>query len=329
MKILIVNQDTIPVKKYGGTSRIVWYLGKELSKLGHEVIFLVGRNSYCDFAKVIFIDNTKNLIEQIPADIDVVHFNEEPKDIEQLDKPYVITVHGSIRNRSLFNKNSVFISKTHAQRYCSDSFVYNGLDWSDYIPPDFSMERKYFHFLAKASWKVKNVQGAIDVIKNTPNEKLKVLGGHRLNFKMGFRFTLSPRVTFNGMVGGEKKDRLLNGSKGLIFPVKWPEPFGLAIIESLFYGCPVFGTPYGSLPEIVTEDFGYLSNNTRELADALLESNTYNKRHCHEYVVEKFNSKQMAIGYLEKYEQVINNKPLNLTNPQLPVEQPNRFLEWN
>lgn len=328
MKILIVNKDTIPVTKYGGTSRIVWYLGKELSKLGHQVTFLVGKNSYCDFAKIKIIDDTKKLIEQIPKDVDVVHLNTEPQDINELDKPYIITVHGSIRNRSIFNKNSVFISKSHAQRYGADCFVYNGLDWNDYTVPDFSLKRNYFHFLAKASWKVKNVQGAIDVIKKTPGEKLKVLGGYRLNFKMGFRFTLTPRVSFYGMVGGAEKERLLNGSKGLIFPVKWPEPFGLAIIESLYYGCPIFGTPYGSLPEIVTEDFGYLSNNSQELADALLQYNNYDKKLCHEYVVEKFNSKQMALGYLEKYQQVLNKQHLNKSNPQLLVEQPNRFLEW-
>ena len=46
---------------------------------------------------------------------------------------------------------------------------------------------------------------------------------------------------------------LLNASRGLIFPVRWHEPFGLAVIESLYFGCPVFATPYGALPELVQE----------------------------------------------------------------------------
>ena len=53
------------------------------------------------------------------------------------------------------------------------------------------------------------------------------------------------------MVGGTNKTKLLNQSKGLLFPVRWHEPFGLAILESLHYGCPVFGTPRGSCLKLV------------------------------------------------------------------------------
>ena len=134
--------------------------------------------------------------------------------------------------------------------------MHNGLDWNDYSTPELMKSRNYFHFLGNAAWRVKNVSGAINVIKKTKTQRLKVLGGVRFNFKMGMRFTFSTKVGFEGMVGGQTKFDLLNGSKGLIFPVKWHEPFGLAIIESLYFGCPVFGTPYGSLPELVTSDFG-------------------------------------------------------------------------
>jgi hypothetical protein len=58
------------------------------------------------------------------------------------------------------------------------------------------MQRDYSHFLGKAAWRVKNVQGAIDVIKRTRTEKLIVMGGSRLNFKMGFRLTLSSGIRF-------------------------------------------------------------------------------------------------------------------------------------
>ena len=55
----------------------------------------------------------------------------------------------------------------------------------------------------------------------------------------------------------------------MIFPVRWHEPFGLAIVESLYFGCPVFGTPYGSLPEIVAPDVGVLSARASDLAEAV------------------------------------------------------------
>ena len=89
------------------------------------------------------------------------------------------------------------------------------------------------------------MKGAIRIAKNIPHAHLDVLGGYRLNLKMGFRFTLSPRIHFHGMVDNVEKQQIIQQSKGLIFPILWDEPFGLCLIESLYYGSPVFGTPEG------------------------------------------------------------------------------------
>ncbi|MEO6189198.1 MAG: glycosyltransferase [Saprospiraceae bacterium] len=328
MRILIVNTGRIPAYLYGGTERVIWGLGKELTKLGHEVTFLVKKESYCEFASVIFIDESKFIIDQINNNFDVVHFNFTPENIESFRLPYIITMHGNSNNLEELNKNTVFVSKNHAERYNSFSYVHNGLDWSEYSPPNFNVKRNYFHFLGNAAWRVKNVVGAIDIIKESKSEKLMVLGGVRFNIKMGIRFTFSPRVSFVGMVGGTRKYDLLNGSKGLIFPVRWHEPFGLAIIESLYYGCPIFGTPYGSLPELVIDEVGYLSNKKDELKEAILNSNIFSQKKCHEYANEEFNSKKMAIEYLKKYEKVISLENLNSIPPQLQKLQEHKFLEW-
>lgn len=328
MRILIVKVGVIPVQLYGGTERVIWALGKELVKLGHDVTFLVKRGSYSDFASVIHIDENKPILEQITNDYDVIHFNFKIKGVEKLNIPYIITIHGNFNNLNELDNNTVFVSKNHALRYNSDSYVYNGLDWSEYSFPTLKNKRNYFHFLGNAAWRVKNVSGAIHVIKKTKSEKLNVLGGVRFNIKMGIRFTFSPRISFAGMVGGKKKHNLLNGSKGLIFPVKWHEPFGLAIIESLYYGCPVFGTPYGSLPELIIEDVGYLSNNSDELAEAILNVDSYSRKRCHEYVMEEFNSKKMALEYLKKYEKVILGNRLNVNPPKLLQLQEQKWLDW-
>jgi glycosyltransferase involved in cell wall biosynthesis len=329
MRILIVNTGTIPAMLYGGTERVIWGLGKELTTLGHKVSYLVKKGSYCDFATIIHIDESKSILEQITSDYDIVHFNFTPKGIETFKLPYIITIHGNSNNLNEFDKNVVFVSKNHANRYNSDSYVHNGLSWDDYKSPDLRAKRNYFHFLGNAAWRVKNVKGAIDIIKETKNERLKVLGGVRFNVKMGIRFTFSPKISFVGMVGGEEKYNLLNGSKGLIFPVRWHEPFGLAIIESLFYGAPVFGTPYGSLPELISTDLGFLSNSKEELKEAVLNYNSYSPTLCHEYAREKFNSKIMALEYLKKYNRVLNNEALNASHPKLSALQETRFLEWN
>lgn len=308
MNIVLVIGSVIPVTAYGGTQRVIWYLGKELVKLGHCVTFLAGRGSTCDFARVIPIEPARNIIEQIPEEADIVHFNNAaPAGVR---KPYIVTYHGNFIPGNL-ERNAVFVSRNHAARYGSTSFVYNGLDWDDYGPVDFRTPRKDFHFLGKAAWSVKNVKGAIDVVKALPGEHIHILGGYRFNLKMGMRFTFTPKARFHGMVGGEEKLRFLKNSKGLIFPVKWDEPFGLAITESLYCGAPVFGTPYGSLPELVTPEVGFLSADSAEMTEHLLHGYHYTPQTCHEYAADLFNSQVMAKAYLQKYEQTANGHPLN------------------
>lgn len=326
MNTVIINNGKLPVIKYGGAERVIWCLGKELVKMGHRVTFLVSKDSYCDFAKVIPIDNSKNINQQIPKETEIAHFNFEPD--TQIEVPYIVTIHGNRNDYNEFDINTVFVSNNHAKRFGSSSFVYNGLDWDEYGKPNIHGKRNYFHFLGDAAWKVKNIKGAIRVISLTKNERLKVLGGYRLNFRMGFRFTLNHRVSFSGMVGGDEKNRLLNGSKGLIFPVRWHEPFGLSLIESLYFGCPVFGTPYGSLPEIVYKDVGFLSDNAFNLSQAILNVDNYNRDRCNQYAIDMFNSKKMAESYLDKYAMVLNGKTLNLTKPKLIKRQLEKFLPW-
>lgn len=321
MNITIVNPSKIPALLYGGTERVIWYLGKELTKLGHKVNFLVSEGSKCDFADVIYFDPTKNIETQIPSDTDIVHFNFPIK--ENITKPYIITIHGNSSPGQIFDLNTVFVSKNHALRHGSSSYVYNGIDWDDYGKPDFYNHREYYHFLGNASWKVKNLKGAIKICKKA-KVKLYVLGGNRINFKMGFRITLSPKVKFFGMVGGEEKNKILSNSAGLIFPVLWEEPFGLSIIESMYFGCPVFGTPKGSLPELVTEETGFLSENYDEIVEKIKSPSNYNKKKISEYALENFNSRKMAERYLKKYELVLSGKKLNETNPINKLELINK-----
>jgi glycosyltransferase involved in cell wall biosynthesis len=325
MNILIANPGMIPVFNYGGTERVLWSLGRELNAMGHKITYLVNPGSTCSFARVIYLDPAKPLTELIPDDIDFIHFNFIP-DV-RIDKPYIVNQQGNTDPAGR-EPNMIFVSANHAERFGSDSFIHNGLDWSEYAKPDFNVKRNYFHFLANAAWRLKNVKGAIRVTRKA-HQRLAVLGGSRLNIKMGFRLTLDLHASFYGMVGGKKKYDLINGSKGLVFPVRWHEPFGLALTESLFYGCPVFGTPYGSLPEIVTKEVGFLSPNSDELAYALKNVDEFDRKKCSEYALDNFNSKKMALEYLERYEKVLNGEKLNRVNPSLQKIQQEKFLPFN
>jgi glycosyltransferase involved in cell wall biosynthesis len=325
MHILIASYSQIPVTKYGGTERIIWWLGRELVRRGHKVTYLVAAGSTCPFARVQLLDNGKSLDEQVPNDVDVVHINFQPGSFN--NKPYVATVHDN-PGTTVLSQNSVFISADHAARHGSDTFVYNCIDFNDYAKPNLNKARTHFHFLAKAAWRLKNVKGAIKVVSKA-HQKLVVLGGTRLNLKMGLRFTPNLNVRFKGMVDDVQKAAVLNTSKGLLFPVLWHEPFGIAIIESLYYGCPVFGTPYGSLPELVPQQFGLLANSVATLAEGLTHADAYDKRQCHQYAADNFNIAAMAQHYINLYERVLNGETLNSKPAQrLEMHQP-KFLPWN
>lgn len=323
MNILIVIGGIIPAIKYGGTERVIWCLGKELSKMGHQVTFLAGKGSYCPFAKVLELDPQKTLSSQIPESVDVVHLNSALS--ENIRKPYVITIHGNVLSE--VDRNTVFVSRNQAQRFGCDSFVYNGLDWDDYGPVNLSKKRTGYHFLGKAAWRVKNLKGAMSIIRKLKGEHLEVLGGYRFNFKMGWRFTLYPNIHFKGMVDDATKKVIIEQSKGLLFPVTWHEPFGLAITESLYLGSPIFATPYGSLPELVTEEVGFLSNNETELVRHLKSNPTYSPQLCHEYARDQFNSKIMAEKYLQKYERVLNGQAL-ISEAVLSAVENDTHLLW-
>lgn len=326
MDVVIFCKSKIPVKKYGGTERVVYWLGEELANQGHKVSFLTHPESSSNFAKIIPYNENEPLANQIPECTDVFHSFENFH--EEITKPFIITMEGNPHEEEVLSKNMVFVSKNHAKRYNSEAFVYNGIKLDEYKGVDLNSKRDYFHFLAKAAWKVKNVKGAIKIVTDA-GEKLKVLGGTRLNFNMGFRFTPNLNVSFAGMVGGDYKNELISKSKGLIFPVQWNEPFGIAIIESMYYGCPVFGTPYGSLPELIHKDVGCVSNSSNELTNAIKNIDAYSRKVCHEYVADEFNIKVMTNKYITLYEKVLNNQSLNTKQPYKLDKNEPKLLDFN
>jgi glycosyltransferase involved in cell wall biosynthesis len=322
MHILIVNRSPIPVFGYGGTERVIWDLGLALVQAGHRVTYLVPAGSHCHFASILILRTDLSWEAQVPEGVDIVHFQFNPG--VAVGVPHLMTQHGNSRESIPLPLNTVFVSGDHAHRHGSESFVYNGLDWSAYGEVDWQRPRTHFHFLGKAAWRVKNVQGAIDIARDAA-VPLAVLGGDRLNLKRGFRYTWSRQVSFHGMVGGKEKIRLLNASRGLIFPVLWHEPFGLAVIESLYFGMPVFTTPYGALPEIVSPECGALSASRSALTEAVT-AGQYDQHACHARAL-RFDATAMARGYLSVYERICRGETLHAQPPVLQGEV--KHLPWN
>jgi len=326
LHILIVCNSRLPVSKYGGTQRVVWSLGKELAGMGHRITFLAGEGTTCNFTTVKILNTGIPLAGQIPEEVDLVHSFIPVW--EEVPKPLMFTIEGNSRPGRDFHINTCFVSRNHASRYGSKVYVYNGMDLEELGKPRFDIDRSYVHFLGKAAWNVKNVKGCIRIARGA-GIPLRVLGGSRINLKMGARITLDRNVRFEGMVGGSYKNQLINGSKALLFPVLWNEPFGIALTESLYFGCPVIGTPYGSLPELITPEFGFLSSSQSELINALEHVDSYDRRKCHEHVCDNFSSRKMTGDYLKLYERVLNGEPLNPKPPALIDSQAPKLLPWN
>jgi glycosyltransferase involved in cell wall biosynthesis len=327
MNILFITRGVIPVSKYGGRQRALWWLIKEFSNRGHNIWLMAYEGSSCPYAKILVYDSNRSIYNQdIPEEIDIVHFDRPIK--KEFDRfPYVSREGGNGSAGTEYAINTVFVSQQHAHRHGGECFVYNGLDPDEYGDPALERPRKHLHFLAKAAWKLKNVKGSIAFAKQA-NERLEVIGGHRLNFKMGFRLTFDLNTRFHGIIGGEKKLNLMRGSKGLLFPVLWHEPFGNAMMESMYFGCPVFATPYGVMPEIVSHSgLGYLSKSKSDLVAAIKNADTFNRKLIHEYVMEHFTSKQMADNYLKCYEKVLNGETLNPKRPVVQQGEPKSAFE--
>lgn len=313
MKIGLIHSRVVPVEKYGGTERVVWWLGKELAKRGHEITLMAPKGSSCSFGRFVVYDPLKSIDSQIPDELDLVHLHFITRE-SILKKPYLITCHGNGQSGEEFDVNTVFVSGNHAKRHGAEAFVYNGIDTNEYGVPNLDIKRNHLHFLANAAWRVKNVRGAIRMAQQA-KLPLEVMGGKRLNLKMGFRLTLDPRIHFHGQLGGAQKLNLIGNSRALLFPVLWHEPFGLAIIESMYFGCPIFATPWGSLPELVPPEMGFLSASLSEHVEQLNDFSRFDHKKIHEHVCDNFGASQMAEKYLGYYEQVVHGKSINAKQP--------------
>lgn len=317
MKILFEYGVKIPVKNYGGMERVLYWLMKELVKLGHSVYLIGNPQSQVKQIGVELIPKDESLGDNwqslIPPGIDVIHlFNTPAFDYHNL--PVMVTIHGNGKIGEQFINNTVFLSKKHAQNHGSDQFVYNGIDFDE---SPFKGRKKSdswnkFMFLAKASWKVKNLNDCVKACKGA-QKQLHVAGGRAYSF--------SKYINSHGMVDSQKKLELFNSVDGLLFPVRWHEPFGLAIIEAMGQGLPVVGSSFGSLPELITPEVGAICNSYQEFFDIIsADTNRFDPECIREYAVKNFSSRCMALSYVEYYKKIQAGQQLNDKKPMWKVK---------
>lgn len=334
MHVTLYKPGTIPIppKLYGGTERVIYWLGKALVELGHQVTLIANAQSHIPGAELRVVTGDEKdpraWLRLVPDSTDMVHLwdTSEP----DANKPFLVTVEGNGRPGQKFHPNTIFVSQRHAANHGSRHFIHNGLDPGEYA---FSEQREdYAVFLAKARWKVKNFPGAVAVARRAGVE-LRVLGSRNWPFDLQKLLPPIRGVHYHGMTGGAEKRDLLAGARCLIFPARWEEPFGISLTEALVSGAYVVGTPYGSLPEIVTPEAGVLSAKADELVEAVKNPQRFSPVACRNRVLRGgFTHLDMARKYLARYEQILARGSLVGSSEPAPETQPGfvakHLLPW-
>lgn len=310
MKIVFQHDHPLPIKTYGGTERIMFWHMKELVRQGHQVVLIGHPDSEVENLGISHVKMKKKDSNDwkhlVPKDADIIHLQYNHS--VDLAIPTINTVHGNGVPGEHFTQNSVFVSKSHASNHGSDIYIHNALDFSEYpFICDRANSWDNFLFLAKASWKVKNLKGAVHACK-TAQKNLHIAGGRY--------WWPSCFVTSYGQVGGEEKLEIMRKCDALIFPVRWHEPFGLAIVEAWAMGLPVLGSCFGALEEIINPSIGITYKNLAELTEGLKAKPKFSSPHEIRNLAQKnFAISDYTASYLKLYQQVINGKKLTQNRP--------------
>lgn len=310
MNIVHVIWTRFPVEAYGGTERVCYWLAKAQAEMGHNVTVLCKPGSQLSFAKTLELpESLEHLDPLLPRGTDIVQLYGTPK--YKMEHPFLVNIGGNGEPGESFSPNTVFVSQNHAQRHQWTEFVHNGIDLSEY--PLKHQKQNYLLFLAKASWRVKNLKGAIQIARQA-KIPLEVAGG-----RAPFWQHWLGGVHSHGMVGGAKKLDLLQNAKALLFPILWHEPFGLAVVEAMATGTPVVATPRGALPEIIDEKSGKLADSFEALVEAV-SNIRLDPEGCRRRVEEKFTHLHMAEKYLFYYKKILSEGRLREGNPVTPLD---------
>ncbi|HBF07667.1 MAG: glycosyltransferase family 4 protein [Pseudomonadota bacterium] len=341
--------ESVPPKTYGGTERVVHYLTEELVKAGHDVTLFAAGDSQTSAklhpiipeslrkskqgrdAIASHILSFSTLLEQL-ADFDIVHFHTEFYQFmvgHTLCIPHISTLHCRLDTAdyaAMFaqHPNMPVVSISNSQRNPVEKAnwvdtVYNGIPAENY---DFKPKGKqdYLAFIGRIS-PLKNPVEAIQIAieANVPIKiAAKVDPWDEEYFETQFKPYLShPLVEFIGEVNEQEKNELLGNALGLLFPIAWPEPFGLVMIEAMACGTPVIAYRNGAVPEVMKHHFtGYIVDSVSEAVEAVHNLHSISREYCRDYFVRRFSAEAMAKNYISLYERQIF-KARSLFNPAL------------
>lgn len=332
--------ESVPPKLYGGTERVVAYLTDELVAQGHDVTLFASGDSHTPATLVPVAPAALRLdpscrdqlawhvlmTEMVAARMsafDIVHFHIAHVHfplVRRLGMPHVTTMHGRLDMPELvpfFDEFSDMpaISISNAQRA-----PLPGMNWVETIhhglPEGLLRFRPgpndYLAFLGRISPE-KRADRAI-AIATALGWPLKIAAkvdhADVDYFDDVIRPLLdNPLVQFVGEIGEAEKNDFLGHARALLFPIDWPEPFGLVMIEALACGTPVVAFRGGSVEEILEPGVtGFIVDSMEEAIEATSCIDMIDRRACRRAFERRFTARRMAHQHLATYARVIDEK---------------------
>jgi glycosyltransferase involved in cell wall biosynthesis len=332
--------ESVPPQLYGGTERVIGYLTDELVRLGHEVTLFASGDSHTlaklaagTPAQALRLSGRSSLegaahldllrlVLSRDADFELVHLHVDDwftRESRLRELTTLTTVHGRLdtdeRRRAFAREPELpLVSISDAQRAPLPraawlGTVYHGLPM-DHFVPRFDAGT-YLVFLGRI-YPEKGLERAVEVARcwgmplkvaakvETPDDPYYRSIEHLLK---------GPEVEFVGEVDEARKNELLSHAYALLFPVSWPEPFGLAMVESMSCGTPVIAWRHGSTPEIVDEGLtGYLVDDCEGGLAALESVATLDRKRVARIARQRFSARRMALDYLRLYERCLRHE---------------------
>jgi len=348
--------ESVPPRLYGGTERIVSYLTEELVRMGHDVTLFASADSITSARLVGCVPTALRLDasfhDPIPyhllmldrvfgaaEDFDILHFH-----IDQFHFPLfkpvanrtVTTLHGRQDIADLkplylgFNALPlVSISDAQREPVANANFVatiHHGIP-SDLYTPTFAPRGGYVAFLGRISPE-KRPDRAIRIAQ-TLGIPLKIAAKVDRADEAYFREQIEPMlrmpgIEFIGEINERAKTKFLGDASALLFPVDWPEPFGLVMIEAMACGTPVLAFRCGSVSEIIENGVtGQIVDTEEEAIRRLPHLLSLDRRAVRRRFEQRFSASRMAKDYVQLYRSLIK-RPLPLTdaNPVIRVIRP-------
>jgi glycosyltransferase involved in cell wall biosynthesis len=331
--------ESVPPKLYGGTERVVSYLTEELVRMGHDVTLFAsadsetsahlapgcGRALWRDPECGEILPQHVHLVEMVfkqAAHFDVIHFHCDYLHFPLLKyhrTPGVTTLHGMLRTHdlgSLLDDNPdialVSISDDQRRPFPSANWlatVYHGLPRN--LHTFCELPEDYLLFIGRVSPQ-KRLDRAIEIALRS-GRQLKVAAKIYDEDRVYHEAVIKPmlhnagsQVEFLGEIGGHDKDELIGKASALLFPIDWPEPFGLVMVKALACGTPVIAWPHGSVPEVIEEGYtGYLVNTISEAATAVEKLSQLSRAACRRSFERRFDATEMARRYEEVYRRLM------------------------